>query len=518
MSKYRNLTLVLALALAAVSLCVLLYGCRERIESFDTVDRLPRIRPDYSGIVLPPNIAPLNFAVEEDGLHYCAKIYSKNGGVIEVFSRSGKIAIPQEAWHRLLGNNRGQQLYFDVYVKGQSGRWSRYACVTSKIADEDIDSFLVYRKMNYTTIHFKGPMAVYQRDLRSFEEMLILNNSSYKGGCLNCHSFCRNHPDKMLIGIRSFKGYGISTLFIEDGKVEKIRAKFGYTSWHPSGKLAVYSMNNLPMFWHLGRTEVRDTVNLDSSLAYFLPETSQLKTSPEISQKEQLENWPVWSADGKFLYFCRALKPASDTKTTAGEKYKDIRYDLVRISYDVNSDQWGQAEEVLLAKDAGRSIAMPSISPDGRWLSFCMIDYGYFPCWQSDSDLYLMDLEAAEQTGKFEYRRLDISSSESESWQSWSSNSRWLVFSSKRDYGVFTRTYISYVDREGKVYKPILLPQKDPALYDSCLSTYTVPEMIIEPVKVAGDKLGRVIRGSSEVEVDMPITMATPKADLSEDF
>jgi Tol biopolymer transport system component len=518
MSKYnRYLTIILTVTLSAVAVCFVFYGRRERIESFDMVDRLPRIRPDYSGVVLPPNIAPLNFAIKEDGLHYCAKIYSKNGSVIEVFSRSGKIEIAQKAWHNLLGNNKGRQLYFDVYVKGQSGRWRRYASVTNKIANYDIDSFVVYRKMYPTTVHLRSLVAIYQRNLRNFEERLILDNSNYKGGCLNCHSFCNNRPDKMLMGIRSYK-YGFSTLLIEDGKVEKIGAKFGYTSWHPGGKLAVYSTNQLPMFWHLAGREVRDTVNLDSSLVYFLSETRQLKTSPEISQKEQLENWPVWSADGKYLYFCSALKPWSGIKKLLPEQYKDVMYDLVRISYDVDSEQWGQVEEVLPAKDAGRSIAMPRISPDGRWLSFCMIDYGYLPCWRSDSDLYLMDLKIAEETGKFEYRQLDISSPESEAWQSWSSNSRWIVFSSKRDYGVFTRTYISYVDQEGKVYKPILLPQKDPAFYDSCLFTYTVPALVIEPVKVVGDKLGRVIRGSSEIKVDMPITMASPEADRRYDF
>jgi hypothetical protein len=62
------------------------------------------------------------------------------------------------------------------------------------------------------------------------------------------------------------------------------------------------------------------------------------------------------------------------------------------------------------------------------------------------------------------------------------------------------------------VYKPILLPQKDPLFYDSCLKTYNLPELVNEPVQVTGEKLARVIRGSRKITVDMPITMATPKA------
>jgi len=140
-----------------------------------------------------------------------------------------------------------------------------------------------------------------------------------------------------------------------------------------------------------------------------------------------------------------------------------------------------------------------------------MCDYGCFPVYQQSSDLYLMDLEAAQQTGQYKYQRLDINSDQSESWHSFSSNSRWIAFSSKRHYGVFTRIYLSYLDNNGKVHKPILLPQKDPTFYNSCLNTYSVPELVVEPVRVTKEQLGRIVRASRKISVDMPITMATPK-------
>jgi len=61
------------------------------------------------------------------------------------------------------------------------------------------------------------------------------------------------------------------------------------------------------------------------------------------------------------------------------------------------------------------------------------------------------------------------------------------------------------------VHKPIRLPQKDPAYYDSCLWTYSVPELITEPVPLKREKLGRVVRSSEKIPIQMPITMATPK-------
>lgn len=204
-----------------------------------------------------------------------------------------------------------------------------------------------------------------------------------------------------------------------------------------------------------------------------------------------------------------------DESQRDSERYDEIKYDLVRIPYDPNTDAWGQAETVLAAKDMGRSILLPRISPDGRWLLLSACDYGCFPVYRAGSDLYLVDLEAARQTGRYEPRRLEANSDESESWHSWSSNSRWIAFSSKRDDGVFTRTYISYVDPNGTAHKPFILPQRDPIAYDSCLWTYSVPELVTEPVRVTKESLGRVVRSSQTVSVQMPITMATPKAEAA---
>jgi len=65
------------------------------------------------------------------------------------------------------------------------------------------------------------------------------------------------------------------------------------------------------------------------------------------------------------------------------------------------------------------------------------------------------------------------------------------------------------------VHKPFVLPQEDPTQYDSCLWTYSVPELVGEPVRTTKESLGRVVRGSRRISVQMPITMATPKADTT---
>jgi hypothetical protein len=511
----RKKAIVFCFAMLAVLLAgTIVNGLRGRafrIDKYLSGGRPPGIYPDYSSTVIPPNIAPLNFMVQEKGNDYFVRIYSANGEPIEVYSRSSKIMIPPGPWHNLLGKNRGGEINLDIFVKTTDAAWVKFITITSKIAADTIDGYLVYRRMHPTHTKTKGRIAICQRNLENFDESIIIDNSTISI-CVNCHSFCGNQPDKMLIGVRRNKE--AKTLFIEEQNATKLGTKFGYTSWHPSGKLSVYSINDLPMFFHSARNEVRDTFDIDSDLAYFDVNSKTLKMPPEISKKDVLENWPCWSADGHYLYFCVTPKIPLNYFPPSG--YEKVKYDLVRISYDIEQDKWGETETVLSSKNTGLSIAMPRVSPDGRWLLFCMCEYGYFPTWQQSSDLYIMDLKSAQKSGRYEYSRLDICSDQSESWHCWSSNSRWIVFSSKKEQGVFTRCLLSYVDENGKAYKPLILPQKDPEYYDYCLETFNTPEFVTGPIPVSKDQLIQSITSLDEIPLKSPITTSTPKADKNQ--
>jgi hypothetical protein len=269
-------------------------------------------------------------------------------------------------------------------------------------------------------------------------------------------------------------------------------------------------MNKVRQFFHETTDEIRDVVDLDSAICYYVVDGQQVKTAPGLSEKNRLETYPTWSPDGRYLYYCSAPILWTDREKVPPERYDEVKYDLMRIGYDVEIDKWGQPETVLSAKETGMSILCPRISPDGRFLVFCMCEYGCFPIYQPSSDLYMMEL----QTGQ--YHKLPINSEFSESWHSFSSNSHWLAFSSKRQDGQFTRIYFSYVDKDGKVYKPFILPQKDPAYYDSLLQTYSVPELIESPVKVSRNVLARAVRRAEKIEVHLPITGATVKAESTD--
>lgn len=115
------------LAVLTLVVTVSVCSCREEVpESVAAVARPPAIRPDYAGVVLPPNIGPLNFIIDESGQRFRATIHSAVGDPIAVTSTSGEIVIPPSRWKDLLTRNAGKELYVDVCVKTEDGTWNQY--------------------------------------------------------------------------------------------------------------------------------------------------------------------------------------------------------------------------------------------------------------------------------------------------------------------------------------------------------------------------------------------------------
>jgi len=472
-----------------------------RAENCTPTGRAPGIRPDYTGTVIPPNIAPLNFRVQEPGTRYRVEIRATHGSGITILSRSPEIHIPRRPWRALLAANRGGDLHWDIHVRQPDGHWRRFEPITNRIAKEEVDGYLTYRKIrplyNYWT-----DIGIYQRDLTSFNESVVLQNHQFRVGrkvdnpCMNCHTFCNSRTDRFSIGLRA-RSFASSTLLAIDGDLTKV-GKFGYTSWHPSGRLVAYSLNKVRQFFHAGGEETRDVIDLDSDLVYYVVGSDSASTTAAMADPDRLETYPTWSPDGRWLYFCSAPILWSDRDVAPPERYAEVRYDLRRIRYDLETDTWAEAETVLSSDETGLSILLPRVSPDGKYLLFCMCRYGCFPIYQPGSDLYLMDLESRT------YRRLAVNSDRSESWHSWSSNGRWFVFSSKRRDGIFTRSYLSYLDEAGEAHRPFVLPQEDPTFYDSCFKTYSVPEFTTEPVRVSSRELAEAAGTAQPLKVSMP--------------
>jgi hypothetical protein len=477
--------------ISIVLVLIVFAGCAshdERVNS-QPMERLPNIQPDYSGITIPPNIAPLNFSIKESGEAYLVQINSKNGEPIKINSNSGAIEIPYQAWKKLLANNIGQQLTIDILMKKHDGRWARFNSIVNQIAQDSIDGYVAYRRFG-PLYNLFVKMGIFQRSLENFSEQPILLNRLTSNNCMNCHSFYQGKTNRWLLHMRG--GPGTSMLLAIDGRVQKIdtKTKFNgptaYPAWHPSGELIAFSVSKLQIFFHQ-TGECRDVLDLYSKIVLYDIPTNTITTTPAISDPERMEIWPAWSPDGKALYFCSAPKLQTYVNLVKQDElaYDRIQYDLMRIPYDPATHSWGKLETVISASEIGLSITEPRVSPDGRFVLFTAAKYSQFPIYLPSADLYLLDVASGT------WKRMDINSDKADSFHSWSSDSRWIVFSSKRHGGAFTRSYFSHIDSAGNATKPFVLPQENPSFYESCIEVFNAPEFVKEPVQISPQALAK---------------------------
>lgn len=460
-------------------------SCTDRIpKSFSESDKIPVIFPDYSELTLPPNIAPLNFVIKEQGEEFAVRISSKNGDDIEISGSNPAIQISESDWGKMLTGNTGEDLNVEVFCK-TGNKWTKYKTIKHRIAKDKIDSYLSYRLINSAYVMW-FEMGLYQRNLENFDEDLIIQNKSVSGGCINCHSLSKNNPEKFMFHIRSnFPG----TVIYNNGKLEKIETKTDFTlasasygAWNPNGRHIAFSVNKINQNFYVFKDQSNEVSDKYSDLVVYDTQTNILTTSPEVSTRSR-ENLPEWSADGKTIFYISAGEATNDSTRMI------TRYSLMRIGYDPEKNLWGLPDTVISANLTGKSITFPKCSPDGRYLVFCMTDYGYFTIHHKKSDLYILDLK------KGEYRAAsEINSDETESYHSWSTNGRWLIFSSRRLDGVHTRTFITHFDETGKFGKPFVLPQKDPDFYNNYLLNFNRPELMTGKITVSPQKIRDVAR------------------------
>ena len=201
---------------------------------------------------------------------------------------------------------------------------------------------------------------------------------------------------------------------------------------------------------------------------------NELILSP-LLQTEDLEIFPAFSHDGKWLYYSTS-KPCR-----VPAEYEKVKCSLCRIAFDGEKGKFGESVDTLLngpATDKSYVLARPSY--DGRWLMYNVSSRGNFPVSQDDADLWLMDLKTGEN------RELkEVNSDMSESFHNWSENSRWFVFSSKQEDGMYTKLYLASIDDNGRVSKPFLLPQRNPKKYYlEMMDAYNCPDFTKKRVEL----------------------------------
>lgn len=442
------------------------------------------IYPDYMGVTVPSNIAPLNFHYTGSGIRKARTTVSYKDSDL---SFAGKEVIWDiQQWKTLLASAENDTIRFSSEISFKGGRkemseWEIY------VSSDRIDPYLSYRLIEpgYEVWH---EVEIRERCIENFEERALSDWQNTDNACMNCHIHTQARADLSMLYVRGKDG---GAFLNRNGELRKLSLNTKdmlsgtvYGEIHPSGRYGVFSSNIIiPGFHTLGsrRLEVYDTGS-DLSIVDF--DRNQITIPPVLSRKDVLETFPVFSADGNSIYYC-----AADTLPLP-EDIEKLRYSLMKISFDKETGMTGKEPEIIWdAAEHGGSVCHPKCSPDGKWIMYTVADYGTFPIWHSECQLEMMNLQTGEIVDMEK-----ANSDRSDTYHSWSSDSRWFVFASKRGDGKYGRPYFCHITQDGKLSKPFVLPQEDPWLYENSLLSYNIPDLSNGPVNFDAQTIGRMVK------------------------
>lgn len=470
------------------------------------------------------NIAPLTFEYDGKADGIVARLTAGNE---EVVCGGSMIQPSMDEWHQLVQaaiNSRQQtagepsalpaiqvEVYLDKY-----DHWTRYKPFNIYVSTDSIDPYISYRLIPPSYVVYED-LTINQRCLENYDESVVYDNmlcsdGGDKGQCINCHNYQQYNPDRMQFHARQNLG---GTVIAYDGTVKKVNMRNDsilsagvYPTWHPWLKLIVYSTNLTAQTFHAVHPDKIEVFDTQSDLIAYDLENNEV-TNIENDPNE-LECFPYWAPDGKTLYFCSAHFEYQDTIDHGAEflsRTEEVKYNLYKKRFNPETMLFGPRELVFAADTMtnghsssadGMSATFPRLSPDGRFLMFTLAHHGVFHIWHHDADLWLIDLHTSSARPLTE-----INSDDTESYHSWSSNGRWVVFSSRRYDGNYTRPFIAHIDNNGRGSKPFELPCANPDYHRQFLKCYNIPEFMRGPVNIRPQQFADVIK-----QIGVPVRYA----------
>ncbi len=501
-------------------------------QQFTEVCDTAAIYPDYRDVTIPPNIAPLNFMVTDS---LADAFVAQVGDLVCGASEDGKFYLDSLVWRRILSDAKGRDLTVNLFAR-RSGQWVHHPPFTLHVAEEPIDPYLTYRLIEPGyEVYFQ--LGIYQRNLTNFDVTTVYENYRRNGGqshCINCHMFQNYSTDRMILHVRENNKGTVITHGTEAHKIlikhDSIIASGAYGGWHPTLPLLAFSSNKTAQVFHYHYPEKIEVYDAESDIILYDAEHNEVRNI--IRTPDFFETFPNWSPDGTRLYYCSARLPKfkyTNFEASLVAHYDSLFYDLYSIPFDTVTYTFGEPRIEVEASAIQHSCSTPRVSPDGRWLLFAYAKYGQFHLYHKDADLWVKPLEnentklivqsnssvtsqpstissqlssSTSQPSTFSsqlsssYPLTATNSPNVESYHGWSSNSRWIVFSSRRDDGDFTRTYIAYFDRQGQGHRAFLLPQRDPEYNLLLLKSYNCAELTRDAVRLTKEQFEHVIRNT----------------------
>ncbi|MBQ3689634.1 MAG: PD40 domain-containing protein [Bacteroidales bacterium] len=444
----------------------LLTSCKSGPKEFLETDSPLEIFPDYKDVSIPPNIAPLNFLVREDCKSvYVNALYMEKR--ITVYNKSNQVCFDLKDWKDLVSSAIGNDIEISVCLEKEDGIFYKYKNFKIHVEKDSIDPYLTYRLIEPDYEVFSR-LKIEQRCIENFNKKDICNHEITENACMNCHTFAFNDSKTSMFYVRGKNGGAVLN---QNGKLRKLNIKTErmysgsvYGHFSLDGRYFVFSTNVIIPGLHADskkRMEVFDTKS-DVYVADF--EANKIISNPRLCDTNYAQTFPCFSADGKKIYYCSAPVLKGGVK-----EIKNIHYDLISINFE-NGEIGEQTDTIIKAKNI--SVCLPSVSPDGKYLIYTEADYGTFPIWHRETELRMLNLQTMEIDSL-----KNVNSRNSNTYHTFSSNSKWVVFASKRDDGLYGKPYFFHIDEAGNTTKPFVLPQKYPDFYDNCLKSFNIPEL-----------------------------------------
>jgi len=455
-----------------IFIAIVISACTEKPTNVKAIDQLPNIYPDYVGVTIPSTIAPLNFALVTSNVQSISvSITASDETTINSSGHCTDFDI--ESWHQMLQKSVGDSIVVSVCAK-INNEWFRYNNFSIYVSADTLSAYgLTYRRIapGYEVYNHMG---IYQRNISNFDEEPIFDNNELTGSCLNCHSGNRTSATDFLFHVRGENGATVvshnNKIDVLNTNTEQTVGSLVYPYWHPNGRYVAFSTNVTRQSFHEVKEKRLEVFDNASDIAIYDTDTHKLLLSPLFNgTKESLETFPVFSPDGNKLYYCTAKAQPIPSGL------KDVCYMLCQTTFDAEKGVFGNTIDTLInLTTKHKSVTHPRPSYDGKYIMFTLSDYGTFPIWHPESDLWLYNVATDSITPLS-----NANSNDADSFHNWSADSRWFVFTSRRDDGLYTRLYICHISANGEVSKPFMLPQRNPKeYYANLLYSYNTPDFV----------------------------------------